>query len=196
MKLSAVVQLMDSFSGQPIAGTPAHFELDKKVYMPLEKGQGFYAFADLADGAHHLKIACQGFFDGEATFPAMTFPLATPLADAIVVCELEPSPLYAYPSDMTLIRGRVLDKRNDEKPLADVSVDGTYADERGETHHSNTRSYGKGAYDGRYALALPGRLAVGSVAVELHFAKEGYAPVIHPVSVARGTTKIVDVEMQ
>jgi hypothetical protein len=195
MKLSAVVQLIDGFSGRPAVGVLACFELDGHAYQPLAKAQAFYAFVDLADGTHHLKITCPGFFDSKATVNSMSGPLAAPLADEIVVCTLEPSPLYAYPSDTTLIRGRVIDGRNNKRPLAGVLVDGDYVGARGATN-SETRTYGKGAYDGRYALALPGNFVGESVSVELRFVKEGYASVTWPVSLERGTVKFFDVEMQ
>jgi hypothetical protein len=192
MKLSAVVQLMDGFSGQPALGVQTRFTLDERPFEPLEKGQGFYAFADLEDGEHCLKITCRGFLDNETKFSALSFPLKTSLAESIIVCELEPSPAYPYPTGMTLVRGRVLGGAEEGKPLADVIVEGTFADERGKTCHCRTRSYGVG----RYALALRGRLPVGAIQVELRFAKEGYTLVTQPVSVPCGTTKVVDINMQ
>jgi hypothetical protein len=192
MKLSAVVQLIDGFRAQPAVGCRARFLFDHAPVQPLAKPDAFYAFGGLAAGAHRLTVEADGFFPREVT---LQVPMAEPLADAIVACDLAPSPLYPYPAGTTLLRGLVGDGAQHGQALAGVAVLASYANLRGTAIESATRTDGRGSYAGRYALALRGQMAPGAT-VELRFSKAGYADVRRSVQVSTGAMQFVDVVLQ
>ncbi|WP_211463564.1 peptidase associated/transthyretin-like domain-containing protein [Collimonas silvisoli] len=193
MKLSAVVQLIDGFSLQPAVGVAVRFLLNDKPYLPLSKAQAFYAFSDLDDGAYQLTILCENhvFFDQRI---ALQVPLREPLADAIIACTLAPSPLYPYPEGTTLIRGQIFQVDAQRRPVPGVDVAASYQNVRARPKRQTTRSSDYGRYDGRYALALTGKLAAHT-AVDLNFSKAGFANVRKQLSVQPGTTQCVDIEI-
>ncbi|MFC5475554.1 carboxypeptidase regulatory-like domain-containing protein [Paraherbaspirillum soli] len=188
MKLSAVVQLIDGFSQAPAVGLRPKFLLNQQPYAPLAKPQAFYAFSDLEDGDYQLTISYPLFFERQIRFEV---PLRLPLADAIVPCYLEPSPLYPYPAGTTLIRGQVLCAA---KPLAGVAIGANYQNWRGEPKSAATQSSDYGQYDGRYALALGGKLAAGTP-VDVSFSKAGYATVEKRLLLEPAAMRFVDIEM-
>jgi hypothetical protein len=204
---AAIVQVIDGFSGMPVTAMPVQFELkcapqaasggsewQHALCSPVMKGAGFYVLPGLNRTMdYRVTISCKGFFDNEAAL--CPIPSERPLVDDILVCELEPSPIYSYPAGTTLIRGQVIGPHQRDKkisPIAGVTVDACYIDRLGKSRHSYTHSYHKGAYHGRFALVPP---AEGTI--ELTFTKAGYATVIRdPVETTRGNTAIVNVEMQ
>jgi hypothetical protein len=132
IKIAAVVQLIDVFSGQPIAGEKARFYFREKAKplpgmqegdsspkktapqwvwsrcRPVSKSGGFFVFTSLPEKEPRLRISCRGFFDYELQLAS---PLTLPLADAITVCPLMPAPYYSYALGTTLLRGRVMTSR-------------------------------------------------------------------------------------
>lgn len=190
MKLSAVVQLIDSFSQAPAVGIKPQFLLNQKPCVPLAKSQGFYAFSELADGDYRLTTIDPLFFEQQVDFKV---PLRLPLADAIVPCYLAPSPLYPYPVGTTLVRGQVRSTTT-RQPLAGVSVSASYPNWRGVSKQASTQTAGFGQYDGRYALALGGKLAPDT-SVVLSFSKSGYTSVTKQLVVGPASMQFVDIEM-
>lgn len=191
MKLSAVVQLIDGFSQAPAVGFLPRFLLNQKPFLPLAKPQAFYAFSDLDDGDYRLTALAPQFFAQEVAFQV---PLRLPLAAAIVPCYLAPSPLYPYPPGTTLIRGQVL-QAGTKSPLAGVSVSASYPNWQGKPKSAATLSSDYGKYDGRYALALGGKLAPDTLVV-LSFSKAGYASVEKQLLLQPATMQFVDIEMR
>ncbi|KVH81813.1 hypothetical protein WL40_05030 [Burkholderia ubonensis] len=191
MKLSAVVQLIDGFSLAPAVGMRPRFLLDGKPCQAYAKPQAFYAFSGLDDGSYRLTTITLPFFEREVAFDV---PLRLPLADAIAPCVLEPSPLYPFPPGTTLIRGQVR-AAGTRAPLAGVAVEASYAGRRGDTRHAATRTSHFGHYDGRYALALGGRLDAETT-VTLVFDKAGYARTATQRVIRPGTTQLVDIELR
>jgi hypothetical protein len=191
MKLSAVVQLIDDFTGFPAVGCKPRFALNQQPFKPLVKEQAFYAFSDLDDGAYQLTIVAPQFLLQQASFQV---PLQLPLAQAIVACHLVPGPLYPYPAGTTLIRGQVLQATN-QQPLAGVTVSAGYQNWRGQEKTATTLSADFGQYNGRFALALNGKLGPAT-AVALSFSKAGYASVEKQLQMAPATMQFVDIEMR
>lgn len=191
MKLSAVVQLIDSVTQLPLTGDGAHFLLEQTPYRPLSKPQAFYAFSNLDDGAYELTVHHSQFFSQKIL---LTVPMQMPLADGIVPCYLQPSPLYPYPEGTTLIRGRVL-QSGMAQPLAEVVIDAGYQNWRAQPKSRRTCTAGQGQYNGRYALALTGRLEE-ETQVSLRFSKPGYAVVQRQLKIQPGTMQFVDIDMQ
>lgn len=200
--LSAVVQLIDAYSRQPAVAASARFLLDDRPVLPLAKPQAFYAFVGLAAGRHRLHVASPGYFSQELSLdvPLDLSPTRS-LADAIVPCPMEPGPLYPYPSQTTLVRGQVIDAHSG-RPLAGVQVRAEYQDARQRARAQRSATSGpdhdderrNDRYHGRYAVALPGRLSVQTVAV-LHFSLPGYAPSERRVALLPGATQFLDVEL-
>jgi len=191
MKLSAVVQLIDGFSQAPAVGIEPRFLLDGKPCHPYAKPQAFFAFTELAEGKHRLTAIAPPFFPQDV---ALDVPLALPLADAIVPCRLDPGPLYPYPAGTTIVRGLVRATATNES-VAGVGVEASYDNWRGEKRHAVTRTSDYGRYDGRYALALVGRLAP-ETDVTLTFSKTGYAGATAQIRVTTATTQFVDIEIR
>ncbi|MFZ6765737.1 carboxypeptidase regulatory-like domain-containing protein [Undibacterium sp. Di26W] len=193
MKLSAVIELIDGFTGKPAVGAPVRFELDGIPCQAQAKGQAFYAFPNLTDGQHRLAIFSMDhiFFDQNI---ALDVPLATPLAEAIVACVLAPSPIYDFPAGTTLIRGKIIQGGKAGSALAGVDVGAAYQNVRAGALRARTVSCAYGRYNGRYALALGGKLAAPT-SVQLDFAKSGYADVQKKVALAPGAVLFVDIEM-
>ncbi|HLX01223.1 MAG TPA: carboxypeptidase regulatory-like domain-containing protein [Trinickia sp.] len=191
MKLSAVVQLIDGFNHAPAVGIDPFFLLNGEPCRPLAKPQGFYAFSALADGDYQLTTISAPFFTRQVE---LKVPLQLPLAEAIVPCLLEPSPLYPYPAGTTLIRGLVRDAATN-KPLAGVAVEAGYQNWRGAARQAVTQTSDQGRYDGRYALALGGRLSP-ETAVTLTFSKTGYTTASTQVTQPAATTQFVDMDMR
>lgn len=156
--------------------------------QPQVKAQAFYAFVDLEAGAYRLEIATEAFFPFTVS---LQVPMALPLAEGILACTLEPGPLYPFEPWDTLIRGRVTRRR---KPEAGVTVEARYAGQRSRTVSRQTRSWGSGAYDGRYALALGGRLAAATD-ITLNFTAPDGAQGRQVVRVTPSTMAIVDMDL-
>ncbi|GLU34881.1 carboxypeptidase regulatory-like domain-containing protein [Trinickia caryophylli] len=194
--LAAVVQLNDGFSGEPIADASVLFKLDQTPCTPLRKADGFFVFTHLQNGAPHcLDIACAGFFDAQVTLSVIPFPLTRPLAESIVVCQLEPSPVYPYPAGTTIVCGQVT---STGKPLAGVDVFALFSDRLGAWHYGKARSYGspddEDPCNGRYSLVLSS--ATGAPDVSLRFTKDGYTPWFGQVAVARSMQTIANADLQ
>ena len=191
MRLCAVVHLIDGYSRAPAEGIAPRFLLNGTPYAPHAKPQGFYAFSELADGDYRLTALALPFFPQEVEFKV---PLAPPLADAIVPCLLEPSPLYPYPAGTAVIRGQVRAAATGE-PIAGVRVEADYRIARGEPRKASTRTSDYGRYDGRYALAPRGRIAPAT-ALTLTFSKSGYTTVSKQMTLEAATTQFVDIDMR
>lgn len=188
LQLSAVVQLIDGFTGLP-AFAPALFAVDGLPSHPLPKSQGFHAFTDLVDGMHRIEVVVGGFFPQACT---VTVPPHNPLAESIVVCTLAPDPLYPYPAWISVIQGQVTDPLG--TPLGDVAVGATYPSRSGASRHLQTRTDRVGAYDGRYALGLTGRPDPNAL-VTLSFDKAGYASQTRTLVISSAATHFVDVAL-
>lgn len=188
LQLSAVVQLIDGFTGLP-ACAPAVFTVDDVASHPLPKSQGFHAFTDLADGPHRIEVMMDGFFPQACS---VTVPPPAPLAEAIVVFTLAPNPLYPYPAWIPVIQGQVTGPLG--TPLADVAVGAAYPSRSGASRRLETRTDRVGAYDGRYALGLTGRPDPKTL-VTLSFDKPGYASQTSTVVISSAATHFVDVAL-
>ncbi|WP_186224254.1 carboxypeptidase regulatory-like domain-containing protein [Burkholderia gladioli] len=191
MELSAVVQVIDGFSHAPLAGLRPAFTLNGAPCRPFDKADGFYAFSALPRGAYRLVASAPPFFPSQVEFEV---PPRPPLADAIVSCVLEPSPLYPFPPGTTLLRGQVLAKRGGQ-PIAGVRLAARYATARGEPRTASTETSAHGRYDGRYALAVRGRLDAAGTVVTLNFVKAGYPDVARQLTLAPGTMQYLDITM-
>lgn len=192
IKLSAVVQLIDGFTGQPAEALAVSFLLDGKPVAAQAKQQAFYAFPDLDDGQYRLKIICRKpwFLDQEVK---LQVPLSEPLVDAITVVTMLPGPAYPYPPGTTLIAGQVVAAR--QQPVPGVDVMANYQTARANAKTASTRSFGGGRHAGCFTLALRGNLAPQS-AVVLSFSKSGLKSVQKNVTVQSGMMQCVYVEMQ
>jgi hypothetical protein len=189
-----VIQLVDGYSGLPAVDAAPQFALDGAPCWPLAKPQAFYAFSDLAPGSYKLVVSGETFFSQKVT---LQVPMATPLADGIVPCTLQPSPLYSYPPGTTLIRGRLTGSpatAPGRVPLAGIPVSARYATRRGKAMTAETWTFDRGAYDGRYALALRGRLAA-PIEVNLEFRAPSGVRQQRTVRIESGVTTIVDAEL-
>jgi len=189
-----VVQLVDGYSGLPAVGASPQFALDLQRCRPLAKPQAFYAFVGLTSGSHKLAITEKAFFAQEI---ALQVPMAKPLAEGIVPCTLLPNPLYPYPLGITLVRGRVMGPAAAAKspvPLSGVQVSAGYTTSRGRALTAETWTFDRGAYDGRYAMALRGKLA-SPTEVTLDFRAPSGARQQKKVSIEPGVTSIVDAEL-
>lgn len=200
--LSAVIQLIDGFSRQPAVGACASFRLDGHPVQPQAKPQAFYAFVHLDAGPYRLEVSSPGFFRQEVHLQVSAgLLLQQSLADAIVPCTLLPDALYPYPQGTTLLRGQVL-AALDRQALPDIQVCAAYQDARGRARTRQTVTHGAGSgsgkprnpYLGRYALPLPGRLAVDT-AVVLTFSRAGQPAVQRRVTIGPGTTQLQDIEL-
>lgn len=192
IKLSAVVQLIDGFTGRPVVALTVSFLLNGKPVAAQEKQQAFYAFSDLDDGQYSLKIICHKslFLDQEVK---LQVPLSEPLVDAIMVVTMLPGPAYPYPPGTTLIAGQVVAAR--QQPLPGVEVMANYQTARANAKTTSTLSFWEGRHAGCFTLALLGNLAPQS-AVKLSFSKPGLKSVQKNVTVQSGTMQCVHVEMQ
>jgi 5-hydroxyisourate hydrolase-like protein (transthyretin family) len=190
-ELSAVVQLIDGFNRQPAVGAAPIFLLDSKVCRPLLKPQAFYAFSDLEKGEYQLSIENEIFFSQQIV---LNVPMALPLAEGIIPCTLQPNPLYPYPIGSTVLRGLIRQTGNGQ-PLAGVTVVADYRNKQDKALQQQTLSFNRGNYNGRYAVALRGKLAA-TTEVTLHFSKTGYADVSMQCSIASGAIQFVDIQMQ
>ncbi|MEK6368594.1 MAG: carboxypeptidase regulatory-like domain-containing protein, partial [Burkholderia gladioli] len=70
-----------------------------------------------------------------------------------------------------------------------------YATARGEPRTASTETSAHGRYDGRYALAVRGRLDAAGTVVTLNFVKAGYPDVARQLTLAPGTTQYLDITM-
>ncbi len=193
MKLSAVIQLLDGYSKQPVTNVALLFLLNGKPCQPLCKASAFYAFHDLDGGDYRLSIVSIDhiYFDQEIRFQV---PLRLPLAQAIEVVYLAPSPLYSYPDGTTLIYGKVMQTGLKKNPLAGVNVTATYNTVRSKGKSNTTLSFDFNRYAGLYLLALAGQLP--EIAdVNLSFSKAGMTTVQKQIRVQPGTLQCVDIEM-
>lgn len=171
----AVVQVKDGFLRRPIDEDPVAFELDGLPFEPVRKAQGFYVFTNLGDVLpHELKVSCGGFFD--AKLPLL--PMRGALAEAIQICDLQPSPDYAYPADTTIVRGRVT---HGGEGIDDVLVVAVLGAQRGATRAVN---------GGGYAIAL--YPTTESADLYLRFVKDGFPTVEACVRIVKGETTTAD----
>ncbi len=190
--LSAVVQLIDGFTGQAASALTVQFLLDGKPVQAQAKQQAFYAFPDLEDGSYLLTILCQNawFLDQEVR---LQVPLSEPLADAIVVVNLEPGPAYPYPPGTTLIAGQVL--ASGQKPVVGAVVMASYQTLRAQAKTATVHTFGSGRQAGCYTLALKGKLPAQST-VALSVSKGGLKSVQKSITVQSGVMQCVNVEMR
>ena len=129
-RLSLAVELIDEFAPHlkprgEFTITLANGKHDKIIHNPNRSG--YYIFRDIANGSYELKI--HGKYYLEETLD-IQLPLADPLSPVVKVI-LKPDPLYTFPDDTLLIKGKVVD--GDGKPVsgAKIKVDGR--DENTET---------------------------------------------------------------
>jgi hypothetical protein len=189
IKLNTVIQLIDGFSGLPAIGLSPRFLVNQKPYSPLAKPEAFYDFSELEAGNYQLLITDREFFSQQIT---VRIPIPSRLADGIIPCRLQPNPLYSYPADTTLVRGLV-ELKHTGLSLPGVTVQARYLDWRGNLKNDCTYSFDEENHEGRYALALSGKL-VAETEVELSFSKLGHKPVQRHILIRPGTTRFIDIE--
>ena len=198
--LSAVVQLIDAYNQRPAVAVAAQFRLDGQRVRPLPKPQAFYAFIGLSAGEHQLEVTGPGYFEQRVS---LQVPLAVStqhtLADGIVTCQLEPSPLYPFPAETTLVRGRV-HTAADHEPLSGVAVLSQHRDARDRERNQRTftcgasRPCGGTRYEGSYVIALRGRLNPQTTAL-LRFEHPDHAVCERQIQVRAGRVQFLDIEM-
>lgn len=169
-------------------GLAAAFLLDGLAVRPQAKPEAFYAFTGLDAGARHLRVEVGAFFPFEGVMPV---PMATPLSDGIMACRLEPGPAYPYPDWDGVVRGQV---RRHGRPLAGVDVSGSYQGRGARCVTRQTRTWGGGPYDGRYALSFGCRLPANT-AVSLEFVAPGGTGTCRQVSLSPGVQVFLDVDL-
>jgi|GEM_PF-1014463 hypothetical protein len=190
LKLSAVVQLIDSYAGRPIVAGDVEFYLDGIRALPLSKGQGIYAFVGLDKSHYELLVKVDGYFPLTFTLDALN---KNNVSEECTVKLLLPAPTYTYPSGITMLRGLVVGES--QKPLAGVRVTSDYATARGAPRSSYTFTADTGRYDGRFALPVPGKISAASE-VGFQFSKTGYASIAKRVAIIVGITQFLDVELK
>ncbi len=155
--------------------------------LPQAKPQAFYAFLDLADKTHELRIRTPEFFPFTG---ALKVPMTQPLAEGILACMLEPGPMYGYPGWDGIVRGLV---SRAKRPLPGVSVEASYTGPGGDVVTLRTRSWDGGSYDGRYALSFGARLPA-ETRITLSFVAPDGARNRREVTLSSGTTLFLDVD--
>ena len=189
--LSAVAQIVNAFDGEPIEAGRPQFRVDGRRYAAWPKPQGFYAFTGLDDGRHDLEVTIAGFFPTRAV---LSVPPSEPLAAAIVVCRLEPAPMFQYPPWASVLRGRVTTAGPEATPLPGVAVSAAYTGHDGGERRVATRSAEGGAYQGLYALALPGRRS-GAADVTVTFSASDRDEHVRRVRLEPGHSAFLDVAL-
>lgn len=177
--LNAALKLNDGFTGEPVE-SGAIFALDGVRCTPVEKDEGIFAFTDYADPSlpHVMRIMCAGYLD--LIVPMLPVLQSSNLADVVQVIALHPDMNYRYPSDRTLLIGRVVPAIN--MNVADVVVAVDVAGRRGATR--------PGA-DGRYRLPI-GDLDGDTATAILEFIDDGRVRAKRSVLVTKGHPAIVD----
>jgi hypothetical protein len=191
-RLSAVVQLLDDLTGQPAVAAQPLFWLDAQPVHPQSKSNAFYVFENLPDGQYRLDIRFpkHRYFDQSV---ALHVPAAEPLAQAIVPCRLQPTPLYPYAAGSTMIFGQI---RAAEGPLlSGVSVSAHYSSANGKAKTVTTQSCDFGRYQGRFAVALSGNLAP-ETQVQMVFEKASYSVVKIEIKLSKASQSSANVEMR
>src|SRR5580692_730723 len=95
VQLNAVVRLKNGFTGNSIS-EGVTFELDGVSCAPVMKADGFFVFPNYVDASlpHILSISASGFIGVVAPL----LPVEPPLAEAVQVFTMQPSPSYDYPT--------------------------------------------------------------------------------------------------
>lgn len=146
-RLSAVIELLDGYRGQPALGQRPRFLLNGLAVVPQEKPQAHYVLLDLAPGDYALEVQTNAFKPYRLNFAVRD---ACVLSEQWLPCVLEPGERYDYPAYTTVIRGRL------EKTVMDEAViSADYRSARGRPRHVQTRCAG----DQLFTLTLPGNLA-------------------------------------
>jgi hypothetical protein len=145
-RLGAVVELVDGFLDQPAHVQAPHFRWDGVPCLPIAKPQARYVFLQIKPGAHVLQVITPPF---EPRTMNVELPQDGGVSERLIRCVLEPGPHYAYPTHVTLLRGRVrgLSGR--------VTVIAEYCSALGRPH----RAQAFGEQDRDYMLVLKGRIA-------------------------------------
>lgn len=99
MRVSAVLQVRDGFSGKIIEGRSMLCILDGTVVRPVSKPGGYLVLTNLAEGAHRFVIRCMGYQDEQ-------FDL-TVSADGITELYIALKPGTHYPFRMNATRLRL-----------------------------------------------------------------------------------------
>jgi hypothetical protein len=194
MKLSAVIQLIDSYLQQPAVfngnAKDIVFTLDDEPVLPLCKAQAQFVLNDLDKGNYQMDVQTEYFFPEQ--FELNVAPEQS-LSEQITIKQLLPNPIYPYPQGTTLLMGMVRSSAGLE-PLSDVTVKVQYESFRGTQKSSQTMTYDKGRYDGRYAVALRGKLQP-SFSLTVDFSKPGFESVTQQLMMANGETRFADADM-
>jgi hypothetical protein len=191
-RLSAVLQLLDDLSGQPAEAAQPLFWLDSKPVKPQSKSNAFYVFENLPDGRYRLDIrfAKHRYFDQTLTLQVPA--LADNLAQAILPCRLQPTPLYPYAVGSTMMIGQI---RSAEGLLSGVGISAHYSSANGKAKTVQTQSCDFGRYQGRFAFALSGNLA-DQTHVQVRFEKADYSVLNIEIKLTKASQSSVNVEMR
>lgn len=112
-----ILYLVDDFTGDAVTGQVKVSLKDYKI-KPRRNPSGYYVFTDLASGDYQYAIESDGFEKFENTVTL----LEDQIPENAILINLVPLPSYPFPAGVTLIRGTVFEKENQE-PIKDVSVE-------------------------------------------------------------------------
>ena len=146
-RLSAVIELRDSYRDQPALAAMPRFLLNGEPVGPLSKSEGRYVLVNLAPGDYVLDVHAAAFRPYRLSFSVSD---TQTLSERWLQCALEPNAQYDYPPDTTVLRGQLASTVTGE-----VTVSADYRSARGQAHHVQTRC----TRDQPYTLALRGKLA-------------------------------------
>ena len=190
MKLSAVIQLIDSYQQYPAVVKSLWFALDDKEVKPQVKPQAQYVLTNLAEGQYRLAVVAEPFFPVQFDLDVKDHQ---PLVQQIYIKMLSPNPTYPYPEGTTVLRGLVT-QENGQTALSGVMVTLEYVGYRGKQQSKQTFTYNKGRYDGRYAIAVTGKLQ-DSFQLTVSYRKPGFQSITKQVLMERGFTRFLDAHL-
>jgi hypothetical protein len=146
-RLSAVIELLDSYRDQPALAATPRFLLNGEPVGPLSKSGARYVLVNLAPGDYVLDVYTTAFRPHRLNFSVSD---TQTLSERWLSCALEPNASYDYPPYSTVLRGQLASTVTGE-----VTVSADYFSARGQARHVQTRC----TRDQPYTLALRGNLA-------------------------------------
>lgn len=191
VRYSAMTQLFDGFTRQPLVTEKALFLLDEKPIIPQARAEGVYVFSNLNDNSYMLDIRANTFFGTQLDLSITQQPT---LKNTVHMVTLQPAPDYPYPQGVTLLRGQV-SAQNSQKMLPNVNIIAEYQTEQAKTLSATTKTASSGRYRGRYALPFKGRLSE-ETSVKLSYTCTGYQPYEIQIQLQRAVTSLLNVQMQ
>lgn len=155
-RLSAVIQLLDSYRDQPALAAMPRFMLNGKPVEPLQKSEARYVLMNLAPGDYVIEVRTTTFLPYRRSFSVSN---TQTLSDCWLPCALEPNSFYDYPPYATVLRGQLA-----ATVTGELVVSADYCSARGQARQVQTRC----TRDQPYTLVLRGKLT-NPTSVSLRF---------------------------